>query len=215
MSTHTIVLISGKQGSGKTTLMDAMRNKYLEAGTIVRNVIFADTIYRIHDFAIKLLAERGIKRDIVKDGKLLQLLGTEWGRNTIDENIWVKCLLGEIEQIKKEYSEDAHIVFLVSDCRFRNEFDGLPEAFSVRLEAPRELRKARCSQWRDTDNHPSEIDLDGYARERKFNLYLDTSMDKEKTLRDLQDALVLWNLDKSVIGRGFSEVARRYYVSAN
>lgn len=169
-----IMLLSGKQGSGKTTTMNEFMKVCEENGVTAINVIFADTIYKIHDFAMDLLKQRGVERNIVKDGKLLQLLGTEWGRTTLGEDIWVRCLMGEIENLSKKYQDNPRTVFIVSDCRFKNEFDGVPGAFKVRLDASTEVRKARCSQWRENDTHISETDLDGYALEGKFDCYLDT-----------------------------------------
>jgi hypothetical protein len=184
---NEIILLSGKQGSGKTTLMEGLSDKAQSAGWKVEKLIFADTIYRIHDFALALLEERGIKRDIKKDGRLLQLLGTEWGRNTIENDIWVKALQGQIQNIiNLENSSDR--LFIVSDCRFRNEFDGVPGAFKVRLECDRDIRKERCSQWREDENHISETDLDKYSEEGKFDCYVNT-----ESLTKCGSASIVWS----------------------
>lgn len=216
-----VLLFSGKQGSGKTTLMNKVFEEIMEGGNYRPvNVIFADTIYKIHDFAIKLLEERGIKRDIVKDGKLLQLLGTEWGRQ-INENIWVECLKGQMKTIRADTPESIPLAFIVSDCRFQNELAGFPEAFKVRLEASKEVRQVRCSQWRDTDNHPSEIDLDVSAKEGKFDLYLDTDSEGglKTTFKQFENALESW-AEAYVSENGnkfyptqvnYKEVSARYY----
>jgi dephospho-CoA kinase len=208
-----IILISGKMGSGKTTLMKELTYQFEDKGYFVYPVIFADTIYKIHDFAINLLKERGIERDLVKDGKLLQLLGTEWGRQSVSENIWVQCLEGEIESIRKRHPSEDKLVFLVSDCRFKNEFDGLPTAFKVRLEASKEARKERCSQWRENDTHQSEIDLDGYAANGAFDCYLDTEETKFDVIQNLKKGLAEW-LDATVrdVSFGYQEVCQKYYV---
>jgi dephospho-CoA kinase len=206
-----IILLSGQQGSGKTTLMNALKRYFTAMGTRTQDVIFADTIYKIHDYAINLLEQRGVKRDIVKDGKLLQLLGTEWGRETLGEDIWVRCLMGEIERLQR-VTGDANTVFIVSDCRFENEFDGVPGAFKVRLEASREVRKARCSQWRENDTHRSEIDLNKYAREGKFDCYVDTELDLDRSVREI---LMRFNEHYFGIpkekGTGFLAVHSKYY----
>ena len=173
---YRIIILSGKQGSGKTTIMEKLMEEARESGVFCKNVILADTIYKIHDFAIDLLKQRGIERNIVKDGKLLQLLGTEWGRTTLGEDVWVKCLMGQIEGIEeaRRVSLDrSYALYIISDCRFKNEFDGI-EGYKVRLEASTECRKARCSQWRDNDTHISETDLDEYAAAGKFDLTVDT-----------------------------------------
>lgn len=208
---NKIILLSGKQGSGKTTIMNTLSTHFKAEGHRVVPVIFADTIYRIHDFAIDLLKQRGIERPLVKDGKLLQLLGTEWGRQTIGENVWVDCLKGEIAAHEKELTgEEVPTIFLVSDCRFKNEFDGI-EAFKVRLEASKEVRKARCSQWRDNDTHPSEVDLDEYSRLSKFHCYVDTEGRIDTSLNHILACFHKWEKKAPNIESGFGEVSKKYY----
>lgn len=177
----TVILISGKQGSGKTTLANALgatlQNELPK--TYCNQLTFASTIYEVHDSANRILASKGIKRDIVKDGPLLQLLGTEWGRKTIGENVWVDCLKGDVANTIRSYEgkkgyEDAHVVCIVSDCRFKNEFDGIEDAIKIRLECDKEVRMKRCSMWRDNDTHPSEVDLDEYSESGKFDAYFHT-----------------------------------------
>lgn len=174
-----IVLISGKQGSGKTTTTEGLiRRIHSKPGWYVKEFRFADAIYQIHNFARGLLRDLGIDRP-EKDGKLLQLLGTEWGRDTIDPDIWVKCCKGAIEKWVKEISVPAYnperVIAIVSDCRFRNEFEGFPEALRVRLNCPEEIRKERCPSWRDTTNHPSETDLDYHSNMFMFDAYFKTN----------------------------------------
>lgn len=206
-----VIIISGKQGSGKTTLMGELARSLGLQNMFPVDLIFADTIYKIHDFAIKLLKQRGIERNLVKDGFLLQFLGTEWGRKTIDENVWVNCLKGEMANWEKDLPKE-DLIFLISDCRFQNEFDGIPDAFTVRLEASTEVRKERCSQWRENDTHPSEIDLDGYAKQGKFTCYIDTEKSKSEVAEAISAALLIWGLDKGIKGLGYEEVAKKYYV---
>lgn len=162
-----VILISGKQGSGKTTLTKALTKRFNNKTHIVK---FADVLYEIHDFALSKLQEYGIQRDIKKDGPLLQLLGTEWGRQTIDDNIWVKVAQSKVKNIKNLNSD---LVVIIDDCRFKNELLGFTDALLVRLECPKEIRKPRCEMWRDRDNHQSEIDLDDWLD--KFDLVFDTS----------------------------------------
>lgn len=185
--THNIILISGKQGSGKTSITNNLLIQAARKELSAMNLIFAQTIYDIHDFARNTLRFRGIERPD-KDGKLLQLLGTEWGRNTIDPDIWVTALLGNIRNIAPDPRPNQ--LFIVSDCRFKNEFDGIV-SYKVRLEADREIRKARCDSWRDTDNHQSEIDLDDYVAEGKFDLVIDTNSTsaEENATRILEEYL--------------------------
>jgi hypothetical protein len=164
-------LISGKQGSGKTTLakeIGVVLSRHKSVVTI--QMVFAEPLYQMHNFCLGILEDAGIKRNIVKDGRLLQLLGTEWGRETVDPDIWVKIAKARMEKQVKMKDWASLIVFVISDCRFKNEFDLFPEALTVRLTADRATRKQRCEQWRETDNHVSETDLDDYENEDKFDM---------------------------------------------
>lgn len=170
-----VLLISGKMGSGKTTLAEAIRDEWLtKKRRAVCLMNFAGALYQMHDYCRDYLLNNGIETE-KKDRKLLQWLGTEWGRAK-DENIWVKIVQNQIKRLEKEYHEQVPLkiepLFIIADCRFPNELAGFPDAISVRLECDRELRKARCSRWSDSgETHLSETALD---LERNFNFTFDT-----------------------------------------
>lgn len=192
-----IIIISGKQGSGKSTLQKALASEWqkrMKGGRAI-TVNFADIIYEMHDSVIGILERYWPKRDIVKDGPLLQLLGTEWGRNTIDKDIWVKCLLAKIRILERQNSHYENLIFIVGDCRFKNEFDLFSEALRIRLAAPLEIRKQRVSMWRDNDAHPSEIDLDSYSTDGKFDLILNTFGETINTQEHIE--LIMAQLQKN------------------
>ena len=62
----------------------------------------------------------------------------------------------------------------MDDCRFKNEFNAIPEALRIRLQCPRVVRRIRCTAWRDNEDHPSETDLDSYVDQNKFDLVFET-----------------------------------------
>jgi AAA domain len=166
-----IVLISGKQGAGKTTLGKALvRAINNGTGIYAHNMTFAEPLYRMHDFCWGLLKDHGIEMPFKKDGYLLQLLGTEWGRERVDNNLWVKLMRAEIEKAKGRWPHQERI-FVISDCRFKNEANEFPEALKVRLECDEYIRRERAEMWRETQDHPSETDLDDF----KFDLTLHTN----------------------------------------
>lgn len=183
-----VIVFSGKQGSGKTTLQNALTDYLVHRGQLVFSINFADVLYEMHDAVLKILHRYTPPRQIVKDGPLLQLLGTEWGRKTIHENIWVSLLQGKIALLP------AGSYVIVGDCRFENEFDAIPEALRVRLECDETVRRERCSMWRQNTEHPSETGLDAYAAAGKFDLYLQTDQIDAKAAL----TLVLAQLDKKV-----------------
>lgn len=170
-----IVLLSGKQGSGKTTIQRSLLIEWQRPQGLGRRALganFADVLYEMHNTVLNILYQYWPKRNIVKDGPLLQLLGTEWGRKTIDENIWVKCLRNKMKELAQRNSHYKDLLLVVGDCRFKNEFNEFEDALRVRLVCSEEARKKRCEMWRENTQHPSEVDLDDY--EEKFDLVLDT-----------------------------------------
>lgn len=169
-----IILISGKQGSGKTTQSQLLKEKLEKMGHSVSTLKFASVLYEMHDSVRAILKKNGvINYDYKKkDGYLLQLLGKEWGRDTIDEDVWADCMT-----VKAEKCESAFLI--IDDMRFRNEFDGInggvnDECFTIRLECSAVVRKKRVSMWRETENHLSETDLDIYVQKGKFDLRMCT-----------------------------------------
>ncbi len=163
-----VILISGKMGSGKTTLANNLVAALKAKGKTVEALKFAAPLYAMHDAVGHVAKQYGIPFD-KKEGTLLQLLGTEWGRNLKGQDVWVNAVK---HQIAQEWGLD---YVLIDDARFENEFDAFPEAFSIRLEANEENRKARAEGWRPNSTHASETSLDQYAQQGKFTLTLDTN----------------------------------------
>lgn len=169
-----IVMLSGKQGSGKTSTAEALQKHWNSRGIATVRYRFAQPLYEMHEVVYLIAKNYGIEPPAVKDGDLLQVLGTEWGRRK-DPNIWVNCAKNKIQEMAGNWIRLGllHVV-LLDDLRFENEFDAFPDAFRVRLECDREIRKQRASYWREREDHPSEIGLDEYAKAGKFTLTVDT-----------------------------------------
>jgi energy-coupling factor transporter ATP-binding protein EcfA2 len=115
-----IIAFAGPKGVGKTSLAIMIKG-ILGQGKILS---FADPIK-------DMVEKMGISRSIMNDPKLknekldwldkspreiLQTLGTDWGREMIDQNIWIKIAENSIKQ-----SDSDLIMF--DDCRFQNEVD--------------------------------------------------------------------------------------------
>lgn len=163
-----IILISGKQGSGKTTLAAALRER-LGLSQVHK---FAEPLYQMHNAIWQIMrGVLGVDRSVV-DGGLLQFLGTDWGRKRFGEDVWVVALAGRIVESRGS-------VFVVDDLRFKSEADNLEKylpqntkVYRIRLEADEGIRKLRAQKWREDTDHQSEIDLDDY---KGWNLVLDTN----------------------------------------
>lgn len=172
-----IVMISAKQGGGKTALANELIRAFKTAQFDFAGVYkFAGPLYALHDTVLnKMETLTGIPR-VEKDGDLLQVLGTEWGHIKYGDDIWASILKKEINKLSPAYYREGgktsptRRLIIIDDCRFANEFNIFPEAYRVRLEAPEDVRKVRATSWRENVNHPSEVGLDEYAAEGRFDL---------------------------------------------
>lgn len=161
------VLLSGKQGSGKTSITAAIHAILETRDCHVFTDKFARTLYEMHDAVLAVARRYGIPVQ-KKEGRLLQVIGTDWGREIHGEDVWTNCAVARYQQIRKDVGagvfggDNRRAVFLIDDLRFRNEMQAFHNlgALTFRLEAAREVRKARADAWREDDTHQSEVDLD-------------------------------------------------------
>lgn len=126
--------------SGKDTAADFLVRNC--GGAVMK---FAAPMYDIHDFAVKRLGLVGKQR------RLLMLIGTEFGRNTLGENFW-------IEQFEKDLKNYPGSVY-VSDCRFPNEADRLKNLGFTLVKITRPLA-ARLAAGATLEPHESEQHID-------------------------------------------------------
>jgi hypothetical protein len=177
---RNIILISGKMASGKTTLAEEIINTRPN-DMYIQTYKFADVIYEIHDSLWDIMGKYDIDKPFVKDRLFLQWLGTEWRRKTFGEDLWARICRNRVDKFLETFNSSdiaqrckIKPVVIIDDCRFKCEFDMFPDALTVRLTCPEEVRKNRCAAWGDNQNHASETDLDSYDLNGKFGLYLKT-----------------------------------------
>jgi hypothetical protein len=77
---------------------------------------------------------------------LLQRLGTEAGRNTLWDSIWIDAALHDLDESGK---------YVITDARFPNEADAIRERGGV-------LARISRSGVGPANSHPSETSLDDY-----------------------------------------------------
>jgi len=159
MTLKIIGLYSPAPGSGKSTIADCLD----------------DYAYRIVPFASflkgmirRLLLELGYtanqademikQKDLIVPGinirmrTLMQTLGTEWGRNTLDQDFWINCW--------KEKVKSCRSLVVADDVRFLN------EALAIK-EMGGEVWKIVRPGTENNENHSSEGQLDhwdGFSR---------------------------------------------------
>ncbi len=123
---------------------------------------------------------------------MLQHLGTEWGREVADENIWVNCMLRTAEQVLDGHEYDRRVGItgpapaagvptgvLVSDVRFRNELD------AIRKAGGKLIRVIRA----ETDDKSLKTGIEGHASEAEQRSFKSSDFDviiqNDKSVEDL------------------------------
>lgn len=94
---------------------------------------------------------------------LLQLLGTECGRNIIHPNIWINALFGKYKQrpVGKPYNDQNRRIleypnWIITDVRFINEVEAIKERGGI-------IIRVNNPNVESTDRHISETELDNYS----------------------------------------------------
>jgi hypothetical protein len=110
-----LIGFNGGMGSGKSTAIEFLKAQYPDQEIV--NVKFAGPLYEIQEFIYKRI-ESVYKRPptFVKDRKLLQWIGTDWGRDTISQNLWVDIWRAEVNDALKR-----GCLVVCDDVRFDNE----------------------------------------------------------------------------------------------
>ena len=156
------IAISGKMGSGKTTLADELLKQVLEHcpnDDHATKVSLATPVKQVaYDYFLMLPSE--------KDRELLQQIGQRFRQ--IKNRVWVDLLLDHVHGL----SDTTPCEFVIcDDMRFQNELEALQADgwFTIRLtvdeeEQKRRLEKAYGEEWEthwENRNEISETDLDG------------------------------------------------------
>ena len=119
---HRIIGIAGPASVGKDTAADIM----IREKPYYNKISFADPLKNMLRVGLKLSNAQlyGSEKEIIdyRYGKtprqLMQTLGTEWGRNMINQNIWVQCIESLIVA-----RENALNYYIIPDVRFESEAD--------------------------------------------------------------------------------------------
>ena len=204
-----IIFLGGEQGSGKSTAASFIADTLESMGESTYIMKFADTIYKFHNAIEAEFAEAAMIPKSPKRGKLLQILGTDIGREIYGEDIWVNLTKRRITDI---WSKRPNEIIIVEDVRFDNELMLCPllksvghEAISIYFEAPVELRKERVEGFRENTAHRSEAELSGIKDKFTHKVRTDRSMSEKNA--DLLSILTSEKLVPSPINALQSVVA--------
>jgi len=184
------IFLGGTQGSGKSTAADFIEGQLFKVGWAVVREKFAEPVYKIAQQIESVMAEYSGQEPKEKNGPLLQIVGTDIGRNLFGKDIWVNHMKNRIEMFSKAFVgfPKVKICVIVEDTRMENEFclqDQLAgfETVSIYFDAEEEIRKSRTNSWRSRTDHESEqvssfrdlfkftVDTNGTVEDKNFLLY--------------------------------------------
>lgn len=125
---------------------------------------------------------------------MLQHLGTEWGRQEIDQNIWIDTLLRTAEKVLEGWQYDKERGFsntrgtpppgvVVSDVRFSNELDRTKAVGGKIIKVTRQSASSKAQKL-GISNHLSEAEQLAFGDDR-----FDAVLANEGSLKDLYSAV--------------------------
>lgn len=127
--TKLVIGIAGRSGVGKNTFADMLTERLTEEGFKVTQFAFADPVKSIYSVMFPgdpYTSDRYLKeKQIIPNSgnrtmrRLLQIIGTEFGRRLIHPRIWVNHLRDRVWQLSTKQREVAVIV----DLRFTDELE--------------------------------------------------------------------------------------------
>ncbi len=175
----------GKAGAGKSYSANFMIKKY---GYGVAK--FAYPVYMIAEKYFNMTS---------KDRRLLQVIGTDAGRDQVDSEIWVNRFKEDMKIIRltAKILERPVPKFVMDDCRFPNEHEILKELgfVGIYIDVPDEIRKIRLigrdgTAQEGTLNHKSETLIDSFKDDL---IKLDGTGSLEESFRQLNKLLTTLN----------------------
>lgn len=126
-----------------------------------------------------------IEREIPKPRKRLQYIGTELGRKTIDDQIWIKLA---IHKARKYFKHTDKLV--MDDVRFVNEYESFMNAnldfIGLKLDVSKDIQRERLQVlYNMTDeeislalSHDSEQEVDLINVDSKYHINADVNLIK-------------------------------------
>ena len=166
-----LIGLTGRAGCGKNTVADFL----CETHGFVQ-IALADPLRDGLKAMLGLTAEQLHRRDLKETpidwiGKspreLLQTLGTEWGRELVADDLWLRVAARRIARIKA-YPPHLHVAgIVVSDIRYENEADWLREQGGQLWLIKRNPNHRHAMEER-TASHSSEQHIPTHAGEPRI-----------------------------------------------
>jgi hypothetical protein len=135
-----IIALAGAKTVGKTTMAESLNSflhnsEIMSFATPIKDMLIA---MGVPNDSVKGDKKEVIIQEIGQSGRdLMQSLGTEWGRKTVDQNIWVYALHKKILKSKKD-------TIIIDDCRFENEAQWVKACGGIVFQLTRDGIECDC-----------------------------------------------------------------------
>ena len=139
-----IALYSPRAQSGKSTVADILAGTYgyrcvKFAGPLKDMVRGLLKSMELRDDTVERMVEGDLKESVVPGFRtvtprhLMQTLGTDWGREAVDADLWTKVAMHKADVLR-----DMGLPVVIDDMRFPNEFKAVTEAGGVTVKIIRD-----------------------------------------------------------------------------
>ena len=191
-----LISITGKMGTGKDFVLTNYILPILKSKNLINcQVSFADQL------KVNCIVKGGVSFNDVfvnktqESRRMLQLEGTEQGRDVYGEDIWIKYFDAWVKLHKSRGIQ----VFLNADTRFKNELYYIKEndGFLIKVVAPKRNEKRLLLESKGDEtvlnsikSHPSECDLDNLS-DSLYNLVIYNDPENKINSNEIINALDL------------------------
>ncbi len=171
-----LIGFTGKMGCGKTTAIKFLEDFYDKNSVIVK---FAQPLYDMQEFIYRRIQEVYQRpKDFTKDRKLLQWLGTEWGRDSISQDLWADIWRTSVQTA---INNDSKAVVVCDDVRFDNEAVILRDLGGFLIKIESDKADGRINTNTGIIGHTSEQGVD--------EKYVDFLVTNNDTVTEFQTSL--------------------------
>lgn len=183
-----IIGISGKIGSGKTTLSKYIQSSVILSGCeyLYERKSFAENVRQVTSILTGINIEN-LRSDTDKNrfipkyqkslGEILQNVGTGM-RQTVHPDVWVNSLFSTFD--KRVNSQSTPSYWIIDDVRFENEAQKIKEMGGILIRLNGDPANARQNSNRNL-THISETALDNYTG---FDFIFDTNITLTKEISE-------------------------------
>ena len=149
MTRSRLIGFNGGMGVGKSTAIRLLEDVLGYPPSLVK---FAGPLYDMQEYIYNRISSVYTRPpEFTKDRMLLQWLGTDWGRNTIDKNLWVNLWKADVKS-----ALDKGYFVVCDDVRFDNEAELVRSFGGIVINISRKDGTEHAQGGVGIKNHASE-----------------------------------------------------------